>query len=124
LDSTVTSLQEAAASNLRVTNPQADSSNLPTQQVILASKKAILYQNTPNPAGDQTTIGYFLSEGTTNAEMVFFDMYGKEIKRVALENSGNATLDVNTKDLDAGIYTYSLIVNGIVVDTLRFVRTK
>ena len=51
-------------------------------------------------------------------------MYGKEIKRVALENKGNAKLEVNTRDLDAGIYSYSLIVDGMVVDTLKMARAK
>jgi hypothetical protein len=97
---------------------------LPSQQVTLASGKAILYQNNPNPANDETSIGYYLSDGTVSAQIVFFDMYGKEIKRVDLENRGNAKLDVNTKDLDAGIYSYSLIVDGKVMDTLKMMRTK
>jgi len=51
-------------------------------------------------------------------------MYGKEIKRVVLENKGNAKLDINTRDLDSGIYSYSLIVDGTVINTLVMVRTR
>jgi hypothetical protein len=51
-------------------------------------------------------------------------MYGKEIKRVDLENRGNAQLDVNTRDLDSGIYSYSLIADGVVIDTLKMAKAK
>lgn len=113
----------SSASGQRYSNTPVDSiSALPSQSVTLSSRHAILYQNTPNPAGDQTGINYFLPEEAVNAEMVFYDMYGNEIKRIALENKGNAVLNVNTQDLNAGIYTYSLIVNGRVVDTLKMVR--
>lgn len=130
LDSTVTALQNqinnTQAASQRAGNNQADSinQNLPFQKITLASQKAILYQNNPNPANDHTSIGYYLSDATVHAEMVFFDMFGKEIKRVGLENKGNATLEIDTKDLDAGIYTYSLVVDGVVIDTLKMARAK
>ena len=130
LSKTADSLKAVIAANpqssLRTANNQigTNNQNLPVQYVTLASQKAILYQNNPNPADDQTSIEYFLSEGTVSAEMAFYDMYGKEIKRVALENKGNAKLEVNTRDLDAGIYSYSLIVDGMVVDTLKMARAK
>ncbi len=125
LDSTVTALQnEVNGSALRMTEDSAGYATLPSQHVTIASQRAILYQNTPNPAGEETTIGYYISEETANAEIVFFDMYGKEIKRVPLVNKGNAKLVVNTKDLDSGIYSYSLIVEGKVIDSLKMARTK
>ena len=130
LSKTVDSLEQVISQNPNMShhmeNFSTDSSqtNLPSQQVVLSSTKAILYQNNPNPAGDETSISYFLPENSAHAEIVFFDMYGHEIKRVELENKGNANLEVNTKDLDAGIYSYSLIVDGNLIDTLKFSRTK
>ena len=118
-DSLKTSLSEISPSTQKIGNQ-----NIPYQDVTLASQKAILYQNTPNPAGEQTSIGYFLTEETVKAEMVFYDMNGKEIKRVSLENRGNAKLDLNTKDFNSGFYSYSLIVDGVVIDTKKMAKAK
>jgi hypothetical protein len=123
LSKEVDSLNHVVAhqNGLRTGDFSNDSAN--AQEVTLTSRKAILYQNEPNPAGDQTKIRYYISEESSHAEMVFFDMYGKEIKRVVLENKGNAEVDVNTKDLDAGAYSYSLIVDGNIIETKTLVRS-
>ena len=84
----------------------------------------MLYQNTPNPFGDVTSITYFLADGVTAGEMVFYDMYGKEIQRVKLENNGMAKLDLTTQDLASGIYSYTLIADGKVIDTMKMIRAK
>lgn len=105
------------SSNERIQNPAS-------QEVNLISGKAILYQNFPNPAGTETDINYFLPDNSVDAEMVFFNMSGNEIRRVVIENKGNAKLHVSTQDLASGIYTYSLIVNGNVVSTLRMIKAK
>ena len=50
-------------------------------------------------------------------------MLGKLINQTKLAN-GYGTVSVNTQDLPAGAYTYSLIIDGKIFDTKKMVRTK
>ena len=117
--------QQAQIDSLMSINARfSNSQNLPSQNVILASKNCMLFQNTPNPFGESTSISYYLPDATANAEIVFYDMYGKELQRVQLEHKGKAKIDLTTKDLASGIYSYTLFADGRVIDTLKMVRVK
>jgi hypothetical protein len=84
-----------------------------------------LYQNQPNPFGTGgTKINYYLPEGTMGATIVFYDEYGNQLKEVPLNQTGNGTLNINPANLSSGIYTYSLVVNGKVVDTKKMILEK
>ena len=85
---------------------------------------AVLYQNIPNPFGDETMINYYIPENTTNAKIIFFDMYGQSMKEVPLTQTGSGNIHVDSKNLASGIYSYSLIINGKVIDTKKMVRNK
>jgi hypothetical protein len=89
------------------------------------SNGAILYQNTPNPfSGGGTKISYFLPENTSGATMVFFDMYGNKLQETQLTQTGMGVINLNPTRLSSGVYTYSLIINGTVVDTKKMVYQK
>ncbi|HTB32541.1 MAG TPA: tail fiber domain-containing protein, partial [Bacteroidia bacterium] len=84
----------------------------------------LLYQNIPNPFSGNTKINYYLPEGTQGATMVFYDNYGNQLKQVQLSQTGNGTLNINPENLTAGIYSYSLVVNGKIIDTKRMILQK
>ena len=84
----------------------------------------MLYQNIPNPFGDNTTINYFLPKGVIQAEMVFYDNFGRQVKTVQINNRGNGSIQVDATDLASGIYTYSLVADGQVLDTKKMIRAK
>ncbi len=46
------------------------------------------------------------------------------MKVVELSQTGNGTLNVTLDNLTSGIYSYSLVVNGNVVDTKRMLLQK
>jgi hypothetical protein len=46
----------------------------------LSSTSALIYQNAPNPFGDGTMIKYFIPEKTNNAQIVFYDEFGSQLK--------------------------------------------
>ena len=95
------------------------------QNVTLSSADApLLYQNIPNPFTSGTKINYYLPQGTAGATIVFYDNYGNQIKQVQLSQTGNGTLNITPDNLTNGIYSYSLIVNGNVIDTKRMVLQK
>ncbi len=92
---------------------------------IILSNSAMLYQNAPNPFGSGgTKINYFIPQNTIGATIVFYDMYGNKLQETPLTQTGMGTLIINPTQLSAGIYTYSLVINGNVVDTKKMVYQK
>jgi len=79
---------------------------------------ATLEQNTPNPFSEQTTIEYTLPIGS-KGQIVFFDMNGSLLRDYSLDGSG--VLVIDGKAFEAGMYLYSLLVNGEEVDTKRMI---
>ena len=89
------------------------------------SEQIILYQNEPNPFNGTTIIRYYIPENIQlDAFMAFFDAYGNEIKKVKINETGAGKIEVNAQNVAAGIYTYSLLVNGKVVDTKKMIKNK
>jgi hypothetical protein len=65
-----------------------------------------------------------LPEGTQGASITFYDSYGNQLKTVQLSQTGNGTLNLTPENLASGVYSYSLVVNGNVVDTKRMILQK
>lgn len=83
----------------------------------------ILEQNVPNPFAEQTSISYFIPENITNAQLIFTDVLGNTIKTADVK-SGYGVVTVFASNLTSGQYSYSLIIDGKVVETKRMVKTK
>ena len=84
----------------------------------------VLYQNTPNPFTENTTIGCFIPKETTKAILYIYDMNGKQINEMNISERGKVSLTIEGYSLEAGIYLYSLIADGQVIDTKRMILTK
>ncbi len=99
---------------------------LNTQDVTLSglANAPLLYQNIPNPFSTSTKINYYLPANTQGATIVFYDSYGNKLKDVQLSQTGNGTINLTPENLTSGIYSYSLVVNGNVVDTKRMILQK
>jgi len=83
----------------------------------------ILYQNEPNPFGENTVIRYYIPSGLDGAAyMVFTDLYGKELNKIELTEKGFGKINADTQKLGGGVYTYSLIINGVVKDTRKMIK--
>ncbi len=78
---------------------------------------AKLYNNRPNPFSERTEIPYFVPEGK-NASLWITDMNGKKLMSWTLK-TGDGVQIMENHALSAGIYLYSLVVNGEVVDTKK-----
>ncbi len=107
-----------------------NNSNVPQQETVqqleLASlsNSVILYQNEPNPFGESTVIRYFVPENIQNVVVVFYDEFGREINRAQVQQNGYGSLQISSANLANGIYSYSIMANGQVVDTKRMLRAK
>ncbi len=82
----------------------------------------ILYQNIPNPFGEETTINYYLPQTAKAAKMVFYDNMGKMIKEVVISQKGNASFIVKSSELSSGVYSYSLVVDEKTTATKMMVK--
>lgn len=87
---------------------------------------ASLEQNTPNPFNQSTTIRYTLpaSRNFGTAQIIITDQTGKVLKQVNISTAGKGMLNVQAGSLTAGIYNYSLVTDGHLIDTKKMVLTK
>ena len=83
----------------------------------------ILYQNTPNPFREQTTIRFHLADDARDASICIFDMTGKMLRKLPV-TTGMESVTVNGWELGEGLFLYSLIVNGQEIDTKRMMLSK
>ena len=83
----------------------------------------VLYQNTPNPFREQTTIRFRLADDARDAAICIFDMTGKMLKKLPV-SSGETSVRVNGWELGEGMFLYTLMVNGCEIDTKRMIITK
>lgn len=76
-----------------------------------------LEQNMPNPSNGSTTIRYSLANGGTNVTLEVYDVTGTLISSVdqGTRAAGQHTVDLNTTNYAAGVYFYTLNVDGVKV---------
>ena len=86
-------------------------------------KLSKLFQNTPNPFTERTEIRFSLPDDVQNAYIYIFDMSGKMLRQVPVDASMQR-ITINGYELSAGIYLYSLVVNGQEVDTKKMILSK
>ena len=86
-------------------------------------EKAELIQNTPNPFSQTTTISYYLPIDTQEAAIHIYDMKGTEIATYPISTLGQGELTIDGGTLHAGMYLYSLIADGYLIDTKHMILT-
>ena len=88
----------------------------------VALTSASLDQNVPNPPVNHATrIGYNVPKGAGKAEMIITDNFGKKLKTINLSVMGKGFMNVDTGGLAPGTYSYTLIVDGKMIDTKQMV---
>lgn len=81
-------------------------------------------QNKPNPFSESTVIGLNIPEKTQKANIFIYDFSGKQIKSIHVLERGETNITVYAGDLGAGMYIYTLMVEGKVVVTRRMIVEK
>ena len=82
-----------------------------------------LYQNAPNPFSQSTTIEYSIAENVQKAMICIYDMNGTQLKCIPLHLTGYGNITINGSELHSGMYMYSLIADGQLIDTKRMILT-
>jgi hypothetical protein len=90
--------------------------------VTLDYKKNVLEQNTPNPFNQATTIGYSIATPFAKAAIVFTAANGDVIQSVAVTNAGKGQINVSAGLIAKGVYSYSLVIDGKVIDTKQMIK--
>jgi hypothetical protein len=88
------------------------------------SQKNQLFQNIPNPFSSNTIIEYTLADNTTNAMICIYDLNGIQLKCVPIDITTGGKITISANEFKAGMYLYSLLVDGQLVDTKRMVLTN
>jgi hypothetical protein len=81
----------------------------------------VLDQNVPNPFGSQTAITYNIPQTAGKAQVLFYDASGRLIKTANI-NKGKGKLNVFANDLANGTYSYTLVVDGKIMDAKKMVK--
>ncbi|MFN3939629.1 MAG: tail fiber domain-containing protein, partial [Chitinophagales bacterium] len=87
------------------------------------NSEASLSQNIPNPFTGKTTIQYFVPEAAQAAQIKIVNANGVNIF-LADVKLGAGVLEIDATQLSAGTYSYTLLVDGKVIDTKLMVITR
>jgi len=63
-----------------------------------------------------------IPEEISKAELIFYDMRGRIINQVQINERGQSKMTVYGENLQNGVYTYSLIADGELISTKRMVK--
>lgn len=83
-----------------------------------------LGQNKPNPFGTTTNIEVCIPSDVQKAFIYVYDLTGKKLEQVDITSRGKQTIQLNASTLSDGMYLYSLIADGRVVETRRMIVDK
>lgn len=88
-----------------------------------------LFNNFPNPFNNTTEIGFYLSQtdirAASTASVDVYNMSGFLIKSIPLNISkGENRVTFSKDNLEAGLYAYSLVIDGNSIDTETMIITK
>lgn len=92
------------------------------QNAIMES--AVLYQNNPNPFSSDTRIEYKLPQTTKAAFLYIFNMNGSLVAEYPILSFGNSSIAITAGQLAAGMYQYSLVADGQIIETKSMILTR
>ena len=81
-------------------------------------------QNKPNPFSESTVIALNIPSNAQTANIYIYDMSGKQVQSLPVSERGETNITVYAADLSAGMYIYTLVVDGKVSVTRRMIVTK
>jgi len=80
-----------------------------------------MLQNEPNPFNGETVVKYTLPENIKTANMLVYDLSGKQITSLPINDRGSSSITLTSEKLAAGIYIYSIVADNKIVDSKRMI---
>jgi len=81
-------------------------------------------QNNPNPFSESTVIALNIPSNAQVSTIFIYDMSGKQVQSLPVSERGETNITVYATDLSAGMYIYTLVIDGKVAVTRRMILTK
>ena len=81
-------------------------------------------QNKPNPFSGSTVITLNIPESAKQASIYIYDLSGKQIQSLPVTERGETNITVYASGLSAGMYIYTLVVDGQVKVTRKMMVTE
>lgn len=108
--------------NMLVSNDDTKSPN--NNADINGVENSTLFDCSPNPFYEDTKIRISIHRIFNSAKLVICNINGQCIMEIPINCSGEHVLVINGSELEAGIYLYSLIIDGTTIDTKRMFLSK
>ncbi|QHT66381.1 T9SS type A sorting domain-containing protein [Rhodocytophaga rosea] len=83
-----------------------------------------MWQNTPNPYSQSTTIPYQRPATTTHAFIKIYSSSGQELKSFELAGLSQGEITLSAGIFAAGKYVYTLFVDGVRIDSKKLILTQ
>ncbi len=93
------------------------------EPIIEDDAKATLGKNRPNPFNENTIIDYYLPSTVHNAVLYVYDLQGKQLRNIKINEREKGQVIIYGSELQAGIYHYSLIADGHIIGIEKMVLT-
>ena len=121
----IEAIKEQQTQILAMNNPAAPLKNdeLTDSSSIKFKGDNYLYQNAPNPFSKSTMIKFKVSSSASEGSILIFNMQGTLLKTYK-ELHSNGEIIIYGRELNPGMYLYSLVVDGHEIDTKRMILTE
>lgn len=83
-----------------------------------------LGQNKPNPFGETTSIPVSVPEEVQSAFLYVYNLNGSKVAQVDIPARGKTSVTLSAANLSEGMYLYSLVADGKIVQTRRMIVEK
>jgi hypothetical protein len=60
-----------------------------------------------------------IPEGARQADIIVYNLEGKQLKNIPVSGRGDTAVKIAGNNLSAGMYLYTLIIDGEIIDTKR-----
>lgn len=85
---------------------------------------SLLYDNVPNPFSTSTKIPFYIDDNAKTALIRIYNNQGLMVKSIVIDSRGDGSISIEKSDLNVGVYSYTLFVDGLVVDSKRMILTN
>jgi len=129
LQQTVSDLQTSISSCCKSSSKtkdyvESDATTTTSYTNTSATQQILLYQNAPNPFKTATTIKMYIPQSVGTAMICIYDLNGRQLECLPVGGRGTTSVDVSGSMLTAGMYYYSLLADGNLVDTKKMILTE